>query len=197
MLIIGITGQFCSGKSTAAKILARFHRATVIDADKIGHTALLDNKVKKRLIGCFGKGIIKNGAISRKSLAELAFANKESHKALCRITHPVLVDKILKKIRQIKVKNPKAIVIIDAAVLLEMGLLKYIDKLIAVKLNRKQQIKRAQDKWKLSKNQINKRMKLQIPASRFFKKADFIIDNSGSFQDLKNRIKAWERINGK
>ena len=151
MLIIGITGQFCSGKSAVAKILSKLCNAEIIDADKIGHAVLLDNKVKKRLIGYFGKGIIKNGAVNRKALAGKAFANKKNHKALCRITHPVLVNKILKKISQIRIKNPKAI-IIDAAVLIEMGLLKYTDKLIVVKSSRKQQIKRARDKWKLSKN---------------------------------------------
>ena len=170
-------------------MLASLCRATIVDADNVGHSVLSDAKVKKQLVKYFGNDILKNGAVNRKALAEKAFASKKNHKALCRITHPVLVDKILKKIRQIKTKNPKAIVIIDAAVLIEMGLLKFIDKLIVVKSNQAQQIRRAQDKWKLSKKEINSRIKLQHPTSRLFQKADFIIDNSNSLEDTRNQIK--------
>lgn len=198
-MVIGITGQFASGKSTVAKMLAKFCRATIIDADKIGHSVLSDAKVKEQLINYFGNEILKNGSISRKSLAKKAFLARKNHEALCRITHPVLVDKILKKLKICRAKSSKGIVIIDAAVLIEMGLLKYIDKLIVIKIKRGEQIRRCRDKWKLSVAQINKRIKLQIPASRLFKKADFIIDNSNHLNDTRKQIEkirsvVWQKM---
>ena len=189
MLIIGITGQFCAGKSTVAKILSRRLKAEIVDADKIGHSVLLDKNIKKELAGHFGKDIIKNGVVNRYALAEKAFANAKNHKALCRITHPLLVEEIKDRLKIIKSKNPDSVVIIDAAVLIEMGLWKYVDRLIAVKANRKAQIMRAKSKWDLSEKDINRRIKLQIPFSRLAKKAGFIIDNSGGLQDLKSQIK--------
>jgi len=199
MFVIGITGQFASGKSTVAKILGRLYRAAVIDADKIGHSVLSDKGVKKRLVEYFGKRVIVKGAVDRKAIAKLAFANRRSHKILCGITHPILVDKIKSKLNGIESENPKAFVIIDAAVLIEMGLLKVVDKLIVVKLNRAEQIRRAQNKWRLSPAQITKRIKLQIPASRLFKKADFIIDNSNNLEDTKKQVKkirsiVWQKM---
>jgi len=187
-MILGITGQFASGKSTVARIIAKLCRAVIIDADKIGHLVLSDSKVKMDLKKHFGKDIIIKGAVNRKALAEKAFAGPESHKALCRITHPLLAGKILDEITKIKAKNPQAVIIIDAAVLIEMGLLKYVDKLAAVKINRVEQIRRGCRKWKLSPFEINKRIKLQIPASRLFKKADFIIDNSGNPGKTRKQI---------
>lgn len=182
MLIIGITGQFASGKSTVARILARRLKAKIIDADKIGHEVLLDKGVKKRLVDYFG-------VADRKALAKKAFASARNHKALCRITHPLLVRKIKMRLKAINAKNPGSIVIIDAAVLIEMGLLKYIDKLILVKANRKAQIMRAKSKWNLSESDIKRRIKLQIPFSCLAKKAGFIIDNSRDIRETKKQIK--------
>jgi len=197
MLVIGIAGQFCSGKSTVAKLFSEYYKAIVINADKIGHTVLFDKKVKKRLLGYFGKGIFKKNTVNRKALAEAAFASPKNHKALCRITHPLLVEKIKSKLQKIKSENPGRVIIIDAAVLIELELLKCIDRLIVVRINCAEQILRAKNKWGLSEKNIQRRIKLQIPLSRLVKEADFIIDNTGSMEDLKNQVKVWGNINGK
>lgn len=174
MFVIGITGQFASGKTAVARILSRMCNAAIVDADKIGHEVLSDKDVKKRLVSYFGTA-------ERKALAKKAFSSAKNHKILCEITHPLLVDKIKERLKG-------GIVIIDAAVLIEMGLLKYVDMLIVVNANRAQQIRRAKAKWKLSEKEILKRIKLQIPASRLFKKADFIIDNNGSLDKTRKQI---------
>lgn len=191
MLIIGITGQFCSGKSTIAKILSEAHNAVIIDADKIGHSVLLNKNTAKRLVDNFGSGIIKKGVINRKILAERVFANAKNHKILCEITHALLADKIKNKLSGIKLKNPQATVIIDAAVLIELGIDRFVDKLIAVKISRKEQFKRARRKWRVSDKDIEKRIKLQFSFNRLALKADFIIDNSGSLENTKKQVEKF------
>jgi dephospho-CoA kinase len=190
MRIIGITGQFCSGKSAVAKILGRLYNARVIDADSIGHQVLSDKAVRERLIAAFGSGIIdKAGAINRKRLAAKAFTSSRSHGLLCRITHPLLAKRIISRINKIRADNPRALIVIDAAVLIQMGLLRFVDKLIVVKADRSQQIKRAKSKWRLSGPQIQKRIGLQLPLRKLVKKADFIIDNSGSLVDTEKQVR--------
>ncbi len=164
--------------------------AEVIDADKIGHKALLDKHVRKDLTDFFGKDITgKGNLIDRKKLAARAFLNKKNHKGLCDIVHPWLSRAIKNKIKAIRIKKPNAVVIIDAAVLIEIGLLNTVDKLIAVKTNHAQQKKRAKAKWGLSDSEIAKRIKLQIPLNRLVKKADFIIDNNGDLKTSKQQVK--------
>jgi dephospho-CoA kinase len=194
MLVIGITGQFASGKSTVAQILAKVCSAIVVNADNIGHEVLLDKKIKRLLVNYFGKGILTKGIINRKRLSDAAFKNVKVHRVLCKITHPLLVASIKDKLRKIKAKDKGAIVIVEAAVLVEMGLLKYVDKLIVVKINRKERLKRAKSKWGLSGPDIAKRIKLQMSLRSLIKKADFIIDNSGGLKETRRQV---EKIGAK
>jgi dephospho-CoA kinase len=189
MLVIGITGQFASGKSAVARILSKMCRAIVINADNIGHEVLLDKNVKKQLIHYFGKTIMTKGAINRRYLSKEAFKDVKNHRVLCRITHPLLAAKIKDRLKNIGLKNKGAVVIIDAAVLIELGLLKYVDKLIVVKALGKEQVKRARSKWGLSGPDIARRIRLQIPLRELIKKADFIIDNSGSLEEMRKQAK--------
>lgn len=189
MRVIGVTGQFCSGKSTVARMLAKQLNAAVVDADRIGHRVLEDSNVRRKLISRFGNGITaSSGAIDRKALAVKAFASRQNHRMLCRTTHPLLAAAIINKLKQIKLKEPDGIAVVDAAVLIEMGLLSHIDKLIAVKIDPKEQMERAQGKWGLPERQISKRIKLQISQSRLIKKADFIIDNSGGLEETRRQV---------
>jgi len=186
--ILGITGQFCSGKSTVAAMFAAFG-ASVIDVDKLGHNILSDKKVKKGLIDYFGKDILSSGRINRKRLAHKAFSSKSAHRVLCRIVHPQLAKAAIEKIKRLKRKKFRGIVIIDAAVLIEMGLSKHIDKLVFVWLPHAKQIRRARLKWRLPRLDIERRIHLQLPVSTLVKKADFIIDNSGSMAETKKQVK--------
>ena len=78
---IGITGSIACGKSTVSNYL-RDKGYTIIDADKIGHTALTDNEVREKLEKSFGLRIIENNEISREKLGKLAFGNEENLKKL-------------------------------------------------------------------------------------------------------------------
>ena len=195
MLVIGITGQFCSGKTTAAQLFVEFG-AKVINADKIGHKALLEKTVRRQLVDYFSVEILdRSGIINRKKLAKRAFSNRRSHKRLCKIVHPILIDLIQNQLKIIKLKNPNQIVIIDAAILIEMGLLRIVDKLIVVETDSTIQIERAKKKWAISERDVKIRIDLQMSLRQLIKKADFVINNNGSLKETRGQVKKiWREI---
>jgi dephospho-CoA kinase len=191
-IILGLTGGFGSGKTTVAEILESYG-AKIIDADKIAHRFLkTDSPVYKRIIAAFGKGVLnKNRGIDRKRLAALAFGNKNLLRRLNSIIHPPVIRIIKEEISKAKAK----VVVLDAPLLIEAGLNKIVDKLIVIKINRIEQIKRIQARRSLSKQEILQRIRSQIPLYRKERLADFVIDNSGTIEETRRQTgKVWRSL---
>ena len=133
LIIIGVTGLPGSGKSTVARIMSKQLRVKIIDADKIAGKILEKAEIKKKLIKAFGKDITLHGKINRKILAKRAFASSANARKLNSITHPYILKEINRAL------TPKASVhsiIIDAPLLIETGLHKKCDYVIAVKCSK-------------------------------------------------------------
>lgn len=189
-LIIGVTGSFGSGKTTVAGIFKSFG-AKVIDADRIAHRIIRTrSKIYKKIINIFGKGILKGDkSIDRYKLAQVVFNDKRLLEKLNRITHPEIIRIIKKKIKASKAK----LVVLDAPLLIEAGLENLVDKLIAVKINRKQQIGRILKRTRIKKSEILKRIRYQIPLGDKLRLADFVIDNSGTIKKTKRQVRQIRR----
>lgn len=190
-LIIGLTGSFGSGKTTVAKMFKSFG-AQVIDADEIAHRIIHPgSQIYKKIISVFGENILKkNKAIDRDKLARIVFGNKNLLKKINRITHPEIIRMIKQRI---KVSQSK-LIILDAPLLIEAGLKNLVDKLIVVKLDKRQQIERLLHKSPLKKPEILKRIKAQIPLQYKVRLADFVIDNSGRIKDTKRQAEQIRRL---
>lgn len=186
-IVVGITGTFGSGKSTAARIFASYG-AKIIDADKIAHNCLRRGRsVYKKIASGFGLKVIgKNKEIDRAKLAALVFNDDKSLKKLEAIVHPEVIRIIKLKIGQIK----KGVVILDAPLLLEAGLKKTVDKLIVVKINKNIRLARLFKKTSLKRADIAKRMKFQISQKEKTRFADFIIDNNDSLTETRKQVKS-------
>jgi len=189
--VLGVTGNIGSGKSTVAAML-KTKDAALIDADKLAHQACsFKSSVYKKIKNCFGKSILKNNnCIDRVKLARIVFSDKAALDKLNSIVHPV----VIKKIRQLIKKTNKKIIILDAALIIEAGLRKTIDKLVVVASKRNQQILRSQKCSGLSRNEVIKRMQFQISQSKKERFADFIIDNSGSMNKTKKQVMQIRRV---
>jgi len=189
--ILGVTGSFGSGKTSVAGMFQSLG-ARIIDADRIAHELFRPKtKIYKKIIEAFGRGILKgNKTIDRNKLAHIVFENKNLLKRLNRILHPEIIRIIEQRIRTSKSK----IVVLDAPLLIEAGLRGLVDKLIVVKITRKKQIKRIQEKVGLSKNGILKRIKSQIPLQVKIRLADFVIDNSGTKGETKRQVEKIRRL---
>jgi dephospho-CoA kinase len=187
-VIVGLTGPIAAGKNTVGKIFKRAG-AMVIDGDAIGHQVIEPtSKAWREIIRAFGKTILlPNKYINRKKLGEIVFNNPLALKKLNRITHPYILKKIKGLVREGKRKGRKLIVI-NAAVLREIGLAPLADQILAVVASERKRLQRLIKGKKLSKLQSKIRIQAQRPVKNFIDLADEVIDNDGSINRLKDKV---------
>ena len=191
-IILGVTGNLGSGKSTVSKLVALYFKARIIDADRIAHGVIRPGEpVYKRIIRTFGQGIVKkNKTIDRMALAKEAFADRLSVGKLNKITHPEIMRIIKNRIRRFRKSN----IIIDAPLLIESGLNEYTDKIIIVKSDPFIRLRRLRRKRPyFEKESLLRRLKFQMPFKRKACLADFVIDNNGAIEETKRQVKAIAR----
>ncbi len=196
MLIIGITGNIGTGKTTVAKIFKKLG-AVVIDADEIAHALIEPSKPAwKKIKSFFGDSILNDDdTINRRALSKIVFADRCRLKRLCDIVHPLVYRDINSKLIEIKKAKPNAVVVLDAPLLIESGCRSKIDKLIVVSCRRDVQIKRTCKRFGIKRSQVLERLKAQMPLKDKIKLADFVIDNSGSpSRTERQAISVWKRL---
>jgi dephospho-CoA kinase len=195
-IVLGLTGSFGSGKTTVARMF-RALGASVIDADKI-YDQLIKPKgpLYKKIISCFGTSLIRpDSALDKKALAGIVFTEDEQLKKLQKITHPVIIREIKQLARKSKRRKQCRVLVIDAPLLIEAGLMPLVDRLIVVKIGQDKQIQRCAKHWKISRRQILQRIKAQIPLVRKKRLADYVIDNSGSLEQTRKQVKEiWNKV---
>jgi len=180
-----------SGKSTVARMFKN-KNCQLIDADKLAHESFnIGSAVYNKIVASFGRGILKiNKHIDRTKLASLAFANKASLTKLNGIVHQAVIADIKRRIKN----SNKEIIILDAALIIETGLRKMVDKLVVVKADREQRILRSQKRLGLSRIEVSRRIKYQISQDAKLRLADFIIDNSGVISKTRKQVSEIRRF---
>jgi dephospho-CoA kinase len=189
-LVLGLTGTIGSGKSTVARMF-KTKDSLLIDADKLAHDSFrIGSPVYRKVVAYFGEGILRpDKRIDRAKLAAIAFVNKTALIKLNNIVHKAVIAEIKRLVKD----SGKKLVILDAALLIEAGLRKMVDKLAVVKSGRQQQILRSQKRLGLSKKDVSLRMKYQISQSAKLRLADFIIDNSGIISKTRKQVSEIRR----
>ncbi|MFH1387575.1 MAG: dephospho-CoA kinase [bacterium] len=177
-MIIGLTGPIAAGKDTVAKILKK-HGAIVIDADKLAHT-LYSPEVLKVF-----------GTINRKKLGAIVFADKKKLRLLNQIIHPALKKKIESLLSNLtpSAYGLKPFIVINAAVLKEIGLTELVDKVWVVVAPKAVRLQRLMAKG-LTKQEALLRINSQRSQKDYLKAADVVIDNSGTKKELDGQIRA-------
>ena len=190
MLIIGLTGGVASGKTAVSQIL-REEGAYLIDADQIARELVQPHTPTwNELIRVFGKEILQeDGSIHRKRLAAKVFPDPEQRNLLNRILHPRIKAEMNRRVKEIGQKDPNAIVVIDAALIVELGDHREMDKVIVVTSTKEQQIERLRDRDGTNQDEAQRIFSSQMPLEEKMKVADFIIRNEGSFEETKRRVK--------
>ncbi|MBZ4662331.1 MAG: dephospho-CoA kinase [Caloramator sp.] len=178
MKIIGLTGGIASGKSTVSNYLI-LRGLDVIDADLISREIYqIGEKAYRIVVDEFGKDILNEDlTINRKKLAQIVFSNNDQLKKLNEITHPIIYEKIKKRVDEVCKMN-KRVCIIDAALLFESNWYKICDIKWLVYVDKITQIKRLIERDKISEEDAVKRINAQMPIEEKIKLADFIINNS-------------------
>lgn len=197
MRVIGLTGNIACGKSTVARMLESLG-ARVIDADEIarsivepGETAL-DEIVRK-----FGKEVLNDdGSLNREKLGKIIFNDVGKRNLLNEITHPRIMERIRDLVKSYRKENAP-VVIIEAALIVEKGGMQdLIDKLIVVSSDKESQMERLTSRNGYSREEALSRINAQMPLSEKVKHADYVIENSGTLENLQIQVKSlWDRIN--
>ena len=193
MTVIGLTGSFGTGKTFVASIFKSLG-AKIIDADAISHCVIKKGRpAYNRIIAAFGKDILdKAMEIDRRKLAGSVFISKAALAKLNRIVHPEVIRVIRAKI---KTADKNAVLVIDAPLLVEAGLLNIIDKLVVVKSSKKRQIERCIKKFCIKRAEVLRRIENQMSMKRKLKMADFVVQNNSTPEATRNRVrKVWEEI---
>jgi dephospho-CoA kinase len=190
MLIVGLTGGVASGKTVVSQVL-REEGAYIIDADQIARELVQPQQPAwNELVKVFGEEILQeDGTIHRKKLADKVFADLKQRELLNQILHPRIREEMDRRTKEIGQKDPEAIVVIDAPLLVERGEHHEMDKLIVVTSTQTQQIKRLKDRDGISPEEALKMLSSQMPLEKKIELADFVIQNEGSLEETKKKAK--------
>lgn len=186
--LIGLTGGIASGKSTVASF---FRKAGIplIDADEIARLVVKPKTaVYREIVASFGEGILSlNGEIDREKLGKIVFSDDSKKRLLESITHPEIFREILKQIRGHKKRKARAVVV-DAPLLFESGLDRFMHKNLLVRVHPTIQMKRLMARDKFSEVEAWQRILSQMPTPEKERLADVVIDNSGSREETGQRV---------
>jgi dephospho-CoA kinase len=190
MLIVGLTGGVASGKTAVSRVL-REEGAYIIDADQIARELVQPHKPAwNELVRAFGKEILQeDGSIHRRKLADKVFADTEQRKVLNQILHPRIKEEMDRRTKEIGQKDPEAIVVIDAPLLVELGVYRKVDQLIVITSTQMQQMERLKERDGRSPEEALRLFSSQMPVEEKVKLADFVIRNEGSLEETKKRAK--------
>jgi len=200
LLKVGLTGGIASGKSVVAEMFAELG-AQVIKADEIAHQLMQPGEaVYTEVVRHFGTDVLNpDGTVNRPHLAEMAFGgvtgNQPSRvQELNRIVHPAVIEKQEEWMEEAGKRDPKAVAIVEAALILEAGAAKRFDRLVVVTCRPEQKIDRWAHRMKIdeetARREVSRRMAAQLSDADKVKAADYVIDNSGSLDETSKQVRA-------
>lgn len=195
--VVGLTGGIATGKSTVSAMLEELG-SVIIDADLIARKIVEPGeKAWKEIIDSFGREFLnQDGTINRQRLGELVFDNSADLEKLNRITHPLIVEEIRLAVAKWRQRKDKPILlVIDAALLIEVKLHLLVEEVWLVKCNREEQIKRLMARNNLSYREALARIDSQMTIEEKEAYAHEVVDNSGSLSNTREQVnELWKRV---
>lgn len=199
MLKVGLTGGIASGKSVVGEMFVALG-AQLIQADQISHQLMQPGEpVYDEVVQHFGRGILNpDGSVNRPRLAEAAFGNpgvrgSSRVSELNRIVHPVVIRRQDEWMAAAGARDPRAIAIVEAALILEAGAKNRFDRIVVVTCSDEQRVQRFAERLKTdvetARREVERRMAAQLPEAEKIKAADYVIDNSGSLDATQQQVR--------
>jgi len=198
MLRVGLTGGIACGKSTVGQRLQR-RGAHYLSADQLAHELYAPGAVAyEGVVRTFGREILNHdGTVNRKSLAALAFPDRIDE--LNAIVHPAVVEAQNRWMSEVERDHPEGIAVVEAALLLEAGAGKHFDKVIVVTCDPACKAQRYASRTGLpldaAQAEVKRRTAAQFSDAEKARRADYVIDNSGSLEGLEPKVESlWSEL---
>ncbi len=189
MLKVGLTGGYASGKSFVASELARLG-CFLIYADELGHEVLRQGReAYEPVVHLFGPEILSGeGIIDRKKLGQIVFGSPDLLNKLTEIVHPAVFRLEAELLETAKRKDPRAIAVIEAAILIETGRYRVFDRLILTACSEATQIARGMARDRLSAEDVKARIDKQLPLEEKKKYADYVVNTDGTKEETLRQV---------
>ena len=190
MFIVGLTGGIASGKSLVARVFKDLG-ATVIDADRIVHELLEpDQDSWKEIVQYFGQDVQRpDKTIDRRKLGAIVFNDREKRSWLNACLHPRVFSVYTTQVAHLRMRTPDALLFFDAALLIESGYHKNVDRLIVVYAEPEQQVERLMARDRFTREEALMRIASQMPLGEKRSLADHVIDNSGDREETAQQAR--------
>jgi dephospho-CoA kinase len=195
MLRVGLTGGIAVGKSTVGQMFVELG-CHLLDSDRIAHELFEPGQdVHERVVKTFGDRILTpDGRIDRRILGNIVFHDPEARKTLNSLVHPAIIQRQQKWLNEMESQDPDGIAIVDAALMIEIGTYKNYRKLIVVTCDPAIQKARLMHRSGLSEEQIDERIRAQMPLEEKVKYADFVVNTSGELTNTRRQV---EEVNSR
>ncbi len=191
MKLIGLTGGIGTGKTTVAHLL-RERGWTVLSSDETARDIMnTDPDVRKAIAELLGSDVLTDNGLDRQRIAELVFGATPEHKkrldALDAIVHPRVLQRHMDLLERLEADGLE-LAAVESALLYEVGLEDGFDYVIVVDAPEDVRVQRVMARSGLTEAQVRQRMADQLPMAEKRMLADFVIDNSGSLDDLATAV---------
>lgn len=197
MKVVGVTGQIGAGKSSVAELLGRMG-ARVLSADVIAKRLLEPESVAyQEVVDFFGPDILEpDMTVNRSKLASIVFIDNEKLETLNQIVHPRVINEMKDSLERMENddNNDVPIVVLDVPILFGSGAENLVEKVIAVLADEKVRLKRLKAIG-FDETDALARSAAQLSPAELSSRADYIIENNGSFAELKSKVvEIWSAL---
>lgn len=191
MIIIGLTGVIGSGKSSAARIL-RNRGLYVIDIDALAKESLSWKETQNDIQQVFGEEIVSDGRVDAEKLSKIVFRQSNALRLLESIVHPRVRIEVDRQIQELRGRGVPA-VILDHPLLFETEVHLIVDRIVVVTADQEKILERLKQRG-VEPDEARRRLSFQIPLSEKEARADYIVDNNGTEEQLEKNIDSLLRM---
>ncbi|MGI9107036.1 MAG: dephospho-CoA kinase [Pyrinomonadaceae bacterium] len=191
MLRAGLTGSIAVGKSFVSSVFAELG-CHVLDADQTAREVVAPETPGLRaIVETFGREVLQaDGLLDRAKLGAIVFRDEAKREQLNAILHPLIISTQDNWLRRREAKEPRGIGLVDAALMIETGSYRRFDKLIVVHCRAELQLERLVKRDKLTVAEAQRRIAAQMPQAEKKKFADYLIDTSNSFAEIREQTQS-------